>query len=303
MILMKRDELIEETRRLLIRAGFYCSQICKFRPSSFDFIARKDNLLFIVKILNNIDALNEEVANELVSIAKFLDAIPIVIGKRTCSSYIEDDVVYFRYGVPIITYTTLESYLQGIMPVICAAPGGYYVNIDGDVLRKLRIEKGMSLGQLARIAGVSRRTIRMYERGERASIEIVERIAKFLGEDFIKPVELSIEKEMIRIRKIENEIFHMLHEMGAFILPTLRSPFHAITKLLNEKLIVGINERRIFEKAKVISNLSKVAERQSVIFMEYCSKKNIEGVPVIEKEELKRMKEPEKIIELIIERK
>lgn len=303
---MKKDELLEETRRLLVKAGFYCSNICKIRPSSFDFIARKDDLLIIIKVLNNIDALNEEVANELISIAKFLDAIPIIIGRRTCSSFLKDDVVYFRYGVPIITYATLENYLQGILPFICAAPGGFYVNIDGEVLRKIRIEKGISIGQLARIAGVSRRMIRMYESGERASIEIAEKIAEFLGPDFIKPINFweEIRREHMEIkREIENEIFKLLEEIGAFIFPTHRSPFHAISQILDEKLIVGIKERRIVEKARLIFNLAKVAEKKSVIFMDYCRRKNIEGVPVIGKNELVKIKEPEKIMELIMERK
>ncbi len=302
---MKREELLEATRYLLLKAGFYCSSICKIRPSSFDFIARKDNLLLVIKVLNNIDSLHEDVAKEFISIAKFLDAVPLVIGRRTCSSFLEDDVVYFRYGVPIITYVTLENYLQGILPFVCAAPGGFYVNVDGDVLREMRVERGISLGQLARIAGVSRRTIQMYEKGERASIEAAEKIAEFLGEDFLKPINFweEIEKERIELRKIEHELLKILEELGAFIFPTIRSPFSAITKLLDERIIVGLNERRIVEKARIISNLSRVAEKECVIFMEISHQKNIEGVPIIERKELKRMQDPKEIIELIVERK
>ena len=306
MILMKREELLEATRQLLLKAGFYCSQICKIRPSSFDFIARRDNLLLIVKVLNNIDAISEDVAEELIWVARFLEGVPVVVGRRTCSSYLEDDVVYFRYGVPIITYATLENYLQGILPFICAAPGGFYVNIDGEKLRKIRMEKGISVGHLARIAGVSRRTIRLYESGERASIDVAERIADFIGEEFIKPVNLweEIWKEEIEIRReIENEMLKLLERMGVFIFPTHRSPFRAVSQILDEKVLVGIKERRIVEKARIISNLARVAEKESVIFMDYCRKKNIEGVPVIAKEELKSMREAEEIIELIEERK
>jgi len=303
---MKRDELLEATRYLLMKAGFYCSSICRIRPSSFDFIARKDNLLLVIKVLNNIDSLHEEVAKEFISIAKFLDAVPIVIGRRTCSSYLEDDVVYFRYGVPIITYSTLENYLQGILPFVCAAPGGFYVNVDGEILREMRIERGISLGQLARIAGVSRRTIQLYEKGERASVEAAEKIAEFLGEDFLKPINFweEIEKEKIEIsREIEYEMLKILEELGAFIFPTMRSPFRAITELLNERIMVGVNERRVVEKARLISNLSRVAEKECVIFMESSHRKNIEGVPIIERRELKRIHDPKEVIDLISERK
>ncbi len=304
MSLMNRTELLLETRELLARAGFYCSEICNVRPSSFDFVARRDNLLLIIKVLNNVDALSQEVAEELISIAKYLEGVPIIIGRRSSFSMLDDDVLYFRHGVPIMTYETLKNYLQGMPPVICAAPGGFYVNIDGERLRRMRMEQGVSIGQLARIAGVSRRAIRMYESGERATIEVASKLAEFLGDEFIQPIDLMklIEKEEVKVKEIKNEIFAMLQEIGAFVLPTTRSPFHAIGEVIRERFIVGINERRIKEKAKLVFSLSKVAEKHSVLFMDSCRKRNIEGVPVIEKEELRKIDEPEELIELIFER-
>ncbi len=303
---MKREELLDATRHLLVRAGFYCSEVCRIRPSSFDFVARKDNMLMIVKVLNNIDSINEEVAKELLSISRFLDGVPVVVGRRSCSSLLEDDVVYFRYGVPIMTYETLKNYLQGMPPLITAAPGGFYVNIDGEMFHRMRNEMGYSVGHLARVAGVSRRAIRMYEEGERATIEVAERLAELMGTDFIKPINLweEVWKEEVELRReINNELLRIVEKMGAFIFPTHRSPFHAISEMLNERIIVGIKERRIEEKARLIANISKVAERDSVIFMEHFSKEKIEGVPVVNKEELRRIRDMEALIELILERK
>jgi len=303
---MKREELLNATRQLLTRAGFYCSEVCRIRPSSFDFVARKDNMLMIVKVLNNIDSINEEVAKELLSISRFLDGVPVVVGRGSCSSLLEDDVVYFRYGVPIMTYETLKNYLQGMPPLITAAPGGFYVNIDGEMFHRMRNEMGYSVGHLARVAGVSRRAIRMYEEGERATIEVAERLAELMGTDFIKPINLweEVWKEEVELRReINNELLRIVEKMGAFIFPTHRSPFHAISEMLNERIIVGIKERRIEEKARLIANISKVAERDSVIFMEHFSKEKIEGVPVVNKEELRRIRDMEALIELILERK
>ncbi|MBC7081714.1 MAG: transcriptional regulator [Thermoplasmatales archaeon] len=296
-----KEEIIRSTQMLLTRAGFYCSQICKIRPSSFDFIARRDNLLLIIKILNNIDSISEDSAKEMISVARFLGALPIIVGDRTCSTFLEDDIVYFRYGVPILTIKTLENYVRGRPPVVCAAPGGFYVNIDGEVFSRLKREKGLSIGQLARIAGVSRKTIQMYEKGERASVDVAERLASYIGYDFIKPITLfeEVEKEEIETKEIKNEMLKLMEEIGAFIFPTYRSPFHAVSKLLDEIFIVGINDRRIFERARIISNISKVTERRSVILAEKSNVKIIEGVPIIEKDELRRVREPEELIGLL----
>jgi len=296
-----KEELLQSTQMLLTRSGFYCSRICKIRPSSFDFVARRDNLLLIIKVLNNIDSINEENAKELISISRFLGALPIIVGEKTCSTFLEDDIVYFRYGVPILTLKTLENYIRGRPPVVCAAPGGFYVNIDGETFSRLKKEKELSIGQLARIAGVSRKTIQMYERGERASVEVAEKMARYIGYDFIKPITLfeEIEREEIEMKEIRDEMLKIMEEIGAFIFPTYRSPFNAVSRLLDEIFIVGINDRRIFERARIISNISRVIERKSFILAEKSKIKFIEGVPVIEKDELKRVRDPEELIDLL----
>ncbi|MEM2934882.1 MAG: transcriptional regulator, partial [Candidatus Thermoplasmatota archaeon] len=296
-----KEELLQSTQMLLTRSGFYCSGVCKIRPSSFDFVARRDNLLLIIKVLNNIDSISEENAKEIISISRFLGALPIIVGEKTCSTFLEDDIVYFRYGVPILTLKTLENYIRGRPPVVCAAPGGFYVNIDGETFSRLKKEKELSIGQLARIAGVSRKTIQMYERGERASVEVAEKMARYIGYDFIKPITLfeEIEREEIEMKEIKDEMLKIMEEIGAFIFPTYRSPFNAVSKLLDEIFIVGINDKRIFERARIISNISRVIERKSIILAEKSKIKFIEGVPVIEKSDLRKVKEPEELIDML----
>jgi len=300
-----KKELLADTRELLARAGFYVSDICNIRPSSFDFVARRDDTLLVVKVLNNIDALSEEVANELLLLAKHLDAIPILIGYRTSSGPLENETLYYRYRVPIMTYDTLNDYLHGIMPIITAAPGGFYANMDGNRIKQLREEKGISIGQLARAAGVSRRTIRMYEQGERATIEVAEKIGSFLGEDILKPLDLKefIDNYELEIeRRIQDDMLSMIESLGASILPTLRSPFNAISELLDDLFLVGTNGRRITERARIMSNISRVVERHSVFLIESSPKKNIEGIPVIDKKDLSRIDEPFGLLDLIRER-
>lgn len=300
-----KKELLPDVRHLLARAGFYLSEVCTLRPSSFDFVARRDNLLLIIKVLSNIDSLNENVAKELLLLAKYLDGVPILIGEKTSSNVLEDDIVYYRHGVPIVTYKTMENYLHGILPIICAAPGGFYASFDGEKIRKMREEKGISLGHLARIAGVSRRTIRMYESGERASVEVAERIVDFLGEEILKPInflELREKRNLDIEKEVKDDILSLLETIGMSIFPTSRCPFNALSELFDELFLVGVRERRIMERAHIIANVSKVMEKDSVFFVERSVRKNIEGIPVIEKEEIKKIKDPFKIVQLIRER-
>jgi putative transcriptional regulator len=300
-----KKELLEDTRGLLARAGFYISEVCTIRPSSFDFVARRDSALLLVKVLNNIDALSEEVAQELLFLAKHLDGIPLLIGNRTGAGALEDEVVYYRYNVPIITLATLEAYLHGVHPLICAAPGGFYVRLNGERLRRMRAERDISRGQLARMTGVSRRTIRMYEQGERATIEMAEKIAEMLGEDVLQPLDLASfiqEQEMEVNRHFSDCMLSLLEALNVSIIPTDRSPFNAISRFMDEMLLIATECHRVRERARLLSDVSRVVERPSVLFMESTSRTNIAGIPVIGREELSTLDDPLGLFELIRER-
>ena len=192
-----------------------------------------------------------------------------------------------------------------MLPIISAAPGGFYASFDGEKNRAIREARGISLGQLAFISGVSRRTIRMYENGERASIEVAEKIVDFLGEEVLSPInffEVMEERTLGAEKEVTDEIMTLLKSLGMSIFPTSRSPFNALSEFIDELFLVGLRGRRILERARLIANVSKVVEKNSVFFVEKSIRKNIEGIPIIEKEEIIKIKDPFKIIELIRER-
>src|SRR5439155_6141335 len=144
--------------------------------------------LLLVKVLTNVDGLTEATAQELTLVARFLEAAPVVVGERSSSRPLEDGAVYLRYGVNIVTLETLREYLEdGVEPLVYAAPGGFYVSIDGARLRELRQERGFSLGDLAQAAGVSRRAIGMYEEGMGAMVDVAMRLEEFLDESLARP--------------------------------------------------------------------------------------------------------------------
>jgi len=300
-----KKELLADTRILLARAGFYVSDVCTLRPSSFDFVARKDDMLLLVKVLNNIDALSDDVAQELLFLATYLDGVPILIGNRTSAGVLEDETLYYRYNVPIITYNTLQDVLQGVPPLVSAAPGGFYAHLDGEKIKELRESKGISLGQLAREVGVSRRTIRMYEQGERATIEVAEKIGAFLGDEvfqpmdirgFVRPCELPVQRD------IQDSVLNMLASLGLSIFPTARSPFHALSEFMDDLLLVGVNDRRLLDRARIVANVSRVVEKQSVFFIESATQTHIAGIPVIGRKDLSRLHDPQGLLEMIRER-
>lgn len=316
---MNREALLGEIRETLSNAGFYVSELCSVRPIGFDLIARRDNSLLIIKVLTNIDSISEDVAKELRTLSSLLSGCPILIGEKTGKKILENDVVYDRFGVKAITMETLKNHLlEGIPLEIYAAPGGFYVNLDHEKLVKLRKQHDYSLGSFARSIKVSRRTVQMYEEGMNTTAEVALRIEKALGDNVTVPIdilkhrpyatkELKIRSpaETPSFRDFQREIFSILENVGYKVIPMERCPFEAVSKDKKKILLTCVDryDKKLMKKAQVVGSISKITEKQAVLITDKnVNKTNIRGTPLIVKKELKNIRGPEEILELIIER-
>lgn len=309
-----REELINGVRETLAKAGFYVSKPIVMRSVSFDIVARRDKSLLIIRILSNIDAFSKDNAEELKVLAEALEASPLVIGERSGSGEVEEGIVYSRFGIPILSAETLADFmLEGVPPFVFAAPGGLYVKLDSRLLRRLREERNISLGTLAEIAGVSRRTIQMYESGMGAMIEVATKLEEFLKELLVVPLDPFAYNPETKDRLVEmgeldffsKEVFGILDQLGYSIVPTVKCPFEALTSDERALILTGLgqDESRLAEKARTVGDISKITERRSVIFIERVkSRRSIGGTPLVGKDELRKMGEPEKLFDLVIAR-
>jgi len=316
---MQRIDLFKNIRTVLSKAGFYVSELYTMRLTGFDVVARRDDTLLIVKVLSNIDSLTEDIANEILTLSSLLKASPLLIGEKNGTGPLEDDVVYFRYGVQAITIETLKNnLLEGIPIHVFAAPGGLYVNLDQKRLKKIRVEQNISLGTFARHVNISRRTVQMYEEdGMNARIDVAIKIEELLQSAITTPIDIFKELELNKkitpefteksynIKDFQKEIFSLLQKVGYKIIPMDRCPFEALSKEKEKIILTSVHEynERLVKKAQVISSISKITEKHAVVFVDKDGKKkNIKGTPIIAKKELKKIREPEEIIDLIIER-
>jgi putative transcriptional regulator len=315
---MERNELLGSIRDVLINAGFYVSDLHSIRLTGFDIVARRDDSLLIFKVLTNVDSLSEDVANELKTLSSLLKGCPLLIGEKNGSGILEDDVAYFRFGIQAITLDTLKNHLLEGMPIkIYAAPGGLYVHLDEKKLRKIREEKSISLGAFARYVNVSRRTVRMYEEGMNSRIEVANRIEELLESSITIPINLlknpfvdnkitpTYHSETENIEAFQREIFSLLQNVGYKIIPMDRCPFEALSKDREKILLTCVHKynKKLLKKAQVVSSISKITEKHAVVFTDKnVNKRNVEGTPIIIKKELKRIKDPEEVYDLIIER-
>jgi putative transcriptional regulator len=314
---MTRADLIEVVRETLARAGFTVSERCDLRPVSFDLVARRDRELRMVKVLSNVDALSEAIAQEIKVLCKFLDARPILVGLRSGTGTLEPGVVYNRHDIPIMTPETLEQVLlHGEPPMVFAAPGGFYVHLDAAALRRAREQAQLSLGMMAQVAGVSRRAIQMYEEGMSASIDAAMRLEEFLQSELIRPLDpfASFDPRLFQVPApdghapegdpMEAIVLRMLESLGYQVRATRRSPFNAISTQEADTLLTGMGEDspQLRRRARVVTSVSRVTGRPGFFVVERTTRTSIEGMPVVSRTELKRLDDPEAILQLILER-
>jgi putative transcriptional regulator len=265
---INREQILQEIKNLLNSYDYKTSEI--YDRSCFDLLARKDNILIILKILVNIDSLTATQAEELSKIAGTFLASPIIIGLKSKHTILEEDVVYERHEIPVITPQTLcNIVVNDIHPEILAKRGGYYVKIDGQLLRSLREEKNLSLKKLADLSHVSRETIYRYEQG---NSQTYPETALMLEEILQHPITVSInvlesERTDALDKKIQEPI--ELIKLGYDVKSSKKTPFDAISestsnsneiKKLQEKL-----ENKLDEIEKIRAKINKISSNNILI--------------------------------------
>jgi len=299
----------------LKEAGFQVSQVCCSRPSCFHFAAKKDDKPVLIKIHSDIDTFSHEDSAELETISNYISVASLIISQRTHEKPLEDDTVYSRYNVFVVTEKTIRNItLQTAYPLVYAGPGGYFVEIDGELVEKRRSELGLSIGKLAEMIGVSRRTLYGYERGmTKASVSSAYNLAKTLGIPVAKPVNVleKAQKQHQRIRvKAEQALagqplllkVFLVFRKFAFckISPVRKAPFDFVMNIPNEKYVivgsVALNdERQLSARMEETLSVCRVINARPVLITEKRNPRS-KDVSCVCMDELSAMRTPEDLI-------
>jgi putative transcriptional regulator len=323
---MHRDQVLVEITELLSNHGFETSNI--YDRSCFDMIARRELILLLLKVLINVDGFSSQQALEIKRLAKTFLASPLIVGFKSKTEPLEEDVVYERHGIPVVAPETLRNMVADeVYPEVLADRGGYFVNIDGEILKEVRERENLSLKDLADVAHVSRETIYKYEHGmvraypETAMLlESILNIKITLDIDLFKTPEQGTElldsETASETEKAHQEIPKEpkeLIKLGFGVLPTYRTPFDAISQANNRKekeniLLTNLEKNRnqqvLKKMALNVKDLSDITKKEAVFIMESrrvveC----IEGIPAVNTQEICEMENCREFIRLLKERK
>lgn len=323
MITNKHQQFYQGVTQLLEALHFDLSTPLLGSGGCFDIIAKKHTLLMLVKIIETIDNLREDQAYELRKLSSMLGGLPLIVGRCIRSnSAIEDGVVYSRYEIPVVSLETLRNLLlHKIPPLIFAYRGGFKVKFDGDLLKEKRVEKNLSLSDLAQEVGISKRAVYEYERGTiNVSLETAMMIEEFLDEPLTLAINLFDEMQKIGSitqperysgapkSDLEKDVKKHFDAIGMKDqLWTKKFPFRVLAKPIDKTdelaksitTITGITRKSsgndFTKKIQVTYNVSRIADANPLVVVgSEIHQKEFKGVPILSIDELTKSKKKKK---------
>lgn len=311
-----RVETLDATESILEKAGFQISERCTVRPSCFDVAARRKEQLTLIKVPTNVGSIHAKCASALQMISNYFQAAPLFIGEKSREKPLEDDTVYSRYNMYAINLKTLKDITcREIYPLVEAGPGGYYVKLDGATIKKRRQKVGLSVGKLAGMVGISRRTLYGYENDmAKASVSSTYKLEWILGIPLIQPIDVfqtepqsksffAAAKRMFVRNRFLKAIMRKFAYFNLNAAPTERTPFDFIAQFPEEhvNIIGGVTDRKeqnVDRRAEEIISVSKIVDAQPVFITEGQKLQN-DDIPLICYDELMKMNCSEDFVNLL----
>lgn len=228
----------------------------------FDLIGVKDFKIF-VKALMNIDNLGALEGSELRRFADAFSSKSVVVGERAGMQPLKDDVIYQRFGNPCVNLSTFRRILKGESVSKFTKRGQFLVSIDGEELKKLREERGLSQEDLAKVLNCTGQTVYRIEKQNRIQEDQFEKLLDYFGKDIkLGPLEVSEPTGKIEMpvsdplkNEIVREYLRLKLDSIAFQTP--------IDFALQEKPVltpVSRTEAELRSKQRIAKNLEDILE-------------------------------------------
>jgi len=346
-------DLVEQT---LNHAGFDTIR-CDVARFCFDILANKPSQTVVsqpvasrsqpvasqtllTKVISNIDNLPEQSLLEIRMIAKFLHAIPLLIGKTNRRTDLEDQTIYYRDIIALSLKTLEDMLIYQNNPYIIAKRGSFIANVDGNLIKQQREQKELTRKELSEILNVSVKTISEYERGiTKSNLNHVKEMERVLETRITLPINIfrfkdkTLPDQVVGNNKPQSqdknrdiglleEISELFEELGIAQYWTSKSPFDVLLSVPNDKIthdnphdnyitrnfasaVFSTLDTKEKDRLNLIGKLVDAIRitGTAIVNNEIDARQcKIAQVPVIEKKELKEVHNPKELKKLFIKR-
>ncbi|MGB9827118.1 MAG: transcriptional regulator [Thermosphaera sp.] len=187
------ESMLENVLNIL-RKGGYTIHLVSYPEDrrSIDIVAKKDKDVVLIKIAIDADKIGNLEVEDLRKSSIAYSASSIIVSKTYRGRELEDDVVYVKGNINVVSPELLENYIvRKEKPLIYNVKGIYVLRLDPQKFCERRAELDLSRGELAEALGLTRKALYLYEKGETmVSLNTALQLAEFMGEDIFKEIDL-----------------------------------------------------------------------------------------------------------------
>jgi predicted transcriptional regulator len=235
-----KPQLLEKTCVFLLRNGYTVKTLTH---TCFDALARREDRILLIKILEDANAISSEYANEMCKVSTYLHGAPVIVAEKAGAS-LQDNIVYSRFGIYCLNFTTFKHSILNKFPFVYRDRAGLTAMIDGCKLRETRQKKGFSLSALADRVGVSKAMVQKYEKQEaKVTISKALKLHKLLGGRIFQKIDI-FSQTTCPAPELKTEIGKKFGSMGFDATETRKVPFDVIAKKEEELVLTEVGDRR-----------------------------------------------------------
>lgn len=291
-IFMQRENIIKAVARVL-ESYSYENVIISNMHASFDILARNKLKTLVIKVVYNIDTIDRRMAKDMIDVALFMDADPLIIGEVSKGKRLGKSVVYSRFSINCVSIESFESVLDNINIPLASKYVGTKAEVDKDRMKSLRVLSGMSLSSLAKSANVSKDTLYKLEKfGGYASLGTVERTEARLG-DSVRFNKMTRVVHEYKVSGVSYKIGHT--DIKAVYLNS--SPFNIIGRRKNYyEAGIESNPRTMKKKAKLFAQIMECFENNYSFFVSERKDGKFDGINVISKKRLSKIESESELV-------
>ena len=290
IIVIMKNKLIDKLGIFLLKEGFTIKSLIR---TCFDLLARKQDNILLIKVLEDANAVSKEHVDEMNQVSSYIGAVPIIMAEKA-GNKLEDNVLYTRFNLYTLNLATFINSIKNKFPFVKRTQAGYTVSIAGNKLRKKREEMGFSLNLLSKRVGVTSRMIDKYEKGDsEITITKAMKIYDIFGHKVFN--EINIFSGNTKIESKYNSDFSKKYiELGFEATDTNRSPFDIIARKDDELILTEVGDKARPD----FSSLSKLLDADNLVIFKDKRPKNI---PAVTKEEFLEFEKANQLIKFLKE--
>ncbi|MCI2414910.1 MAG: helix-turn-helix domain-containing protein [Candidatus Aramenus sp.] len=226
---------------------------------SIDIVAKDPSRKLVIKV--SMDKVSKEEIVELEKFAYLVNSFPVLVTDET-----EEDIAIQKDKVVGLSLEGFRKMIEREKIFVYRTRGGMFVKIRSEVMKRKREEMRFSMGDLAKMLGVSRKTIYDYENGEcDVSIEIAEKLVDIFGPEIIGDMfEDMNNRSRIELENEENnQVSKILADEGFSIATLKLTAVDVVASRGDERVLIAIGPKRADFTRRKAEEAKKLAMKLS----------------------------------------